>query len=38
LMERAFQPSPGLPLHAHDLAQRMHHVDQVALRFHHVID
>src|SRR5437870_3968024 len=38
LWERAFQPSPALSLHADNLAQRVYHVDQIALRFHHCID
>src|SRR5437016_2647000 len=37
LLERAFQPSP-LALHADDLAQRVHYVHQIALRFHHGVD
>src|SRR5689334_20096362 len=36
--DRAFQPSPVLPLHAHHLTQRVHHVHQIALRFHHGVD
>ena len=28
----------GLPLHTYNLAERMYHVDQIALRFHHGID
>src|SRR5271170_1581723 len=34
-------PLPGpslLALHADDLAQRVYHVDQIALRFHHGVD
>src|SRR5215831_15428368 len=29
---------PRLPLHAHTLAQRVYHVHQIALRFHHGVD
>ena len=28
----------GLPLHAYNLAERMHYVHQIALRFHHGVD
>src|SRR5262249_59645971 len=28
----------GLALHAHNLAQRVHHIDQIALRFHHGVN
>src|SRR3954469_20617523 len=38
LYERAFQPSPALALHAHDLAQRVNHIYQIALRFHHGVN
>ena len=34
---RTFQPSPVYP-HAHDLAQRVYHVHQIALRFHHRVN
>jgi hypothetical protein len=32
-----FSPLP-LPLHANDLAQRVYHVHQIALRSHHGVD
>lgn len=28
----------GLPLHTYNLAQRMYHVHQIALRFHHRVN
>jgi len=37
-MERAFQPCPGLSLYADHLAQRVDHVHQIALRFHHRVN
>src|SRR5258708_2358556 len=36
--ERAFQTLSCLALHADHLAQRVYHVHQIALRFHHCID
>jgi hypothetical protein len=36
--QRALQPSPRLSLHADDLTQPVHHVHQIALRFHHRVD
>src|SRR5437588_11647577 len=38
LWERAFSALPCLSLHADHLAQRVYHVHQIALRFHHGID
>src|SRR5437588_13125110 len=38
LWERAFSALPCLSLHADHLAQRVYHVYQSALRFHHGID
>ena len=38
LWVRAFQPSPRLALHADHLAQRVHYIHQIALRFHHCVD
>ena len=36
--ERAFQTLSCSALHAHHLAQRVYHVHQVALRFHHGVN
>src|ERR1051326_4623782 len=36
--EGAWQPLSLLALHADNLAQRVYHVDQIALRFHHGVD
>src|SRR5438477_7089507 len=38
IMREGFQPSPCLPLDAHYLAQRVYHVYQVTLRFHHRVN
>ena len=38
LFGEGFPALSRLPLHANHLAQRVHHVHQIALRFHHGID
>src|SRR5581483_387517 len=38
LWERALTALSCLALHAHHLAQRVHYVHQIALRFHHGVD
>src|SRR6266851_5051207 len=38
IVGKGFSALPRLPFHANDLAQRVHHVHQITLRFHHRVD